>query len=399
MKKMRLFLILGIISLHILFQSQVAFCQEHQPANVVSHYTVIGAFAVHSNATEYTEHARQMNLHAQYIINPNKNLYYVYVLQTDDLSKAVNEALRLRKQNEFANAWVYHVVPEIDRVQETTSLETNAEAQPEQKIDPVKADDAVPEASLPSSEPNLNVGSKLNHSVEGANFFFKIFRSNDNKFLEGEVNVIDVDRSRKIGSYKGNIDVKVSDPASKSDNVSLVCEVFGYRKLQRDVNFNLPEGEGIKKTEKGLTEIPFEMVRMKKGDIAVMFNVFFYKDAAIMRPESKFEVTELLEMMKENPNCKIKIHGHANGGGHGKIISMESGSTNFFTLTGGKDGFGSSTQLSEARAEIIRNYLINAGIEESRMQIKAWGGKRPIHDKDSARAQENVRVEIEILEN
>jgi hypothetical protein len=33
------------------------------------------------------------------------------------------------------------------------------------------------------------------------------------------------------------------------------------------------------------------------------------------------------------------------------------------------------------------------------MEIKAWGGKRPIHDKMSNRAQENVRVEIEILQD
>jgi hypothetical protein len=33
------------------------------------------------------------------------------------------------------------------------------------------------------------------------------------------------------------------------------------------------------------------------------------------------------------------------------------------------------------------------------MQIKAWGGKKPVHDKRSAKAQENVRVEIEILED
>jgi len=33
------------------------------------------------------------------------------------------------------------------------------------------------------------------------------------------------------------------------------------------------------------------------------------------------------------------------------------------------------------------------------MEVKAWGGKKPIHDKMSQRAQENVRVEIEILED
>ena len=117
-----------------------------------------------------------------------------------------------------------------------------------------------------------------------------------------------------------------------------------------------------------------------------------------MRPESRYEVTSLLEMLQENPNYKIKIHGHTNGGSHGKIIFMGD-SKNFFSLTGTEDGFGSAKKLSEERAKIIREFLVSGGIDENRMQIRAWGGKRPIHDKHHTRAQENVRVEIEILEN
>jgi outer membrane protein OmpA-like peptidoglycan-associated protein len=48
---------------------------------------------------------------------------------------------------------------------------------------------------------------------------------------------------------------------------------------------------------------------------------------------------------------------------------------------------------------VIQNYLINQGIEATRMQIKAWGGKRPIYDEDHTLAKANVRVEIEILED
>jgi hypothetical protein len=31
------------------------------------------------------------------------------------------------------------------------------------------------------------------------------------------------------------------------------------------------------------------------------------------------------------------------------------------------------------------------------MEIKAWGGGRMIHEKESANAKKNVRVEVEIL--
>ena len=118
-----------------------------------------------------------------------------------------------------------------------------------------------------------------------------------------------------------------------------------------------------------------------------------------MRPESRFEVNSLLEMLRENDKYKIRIHGHANGKASGKIIYMEEGTDNFFSLTRTKEGFGSAKKLSQERAELIRNFLVSNGIDPARMQVKAWGGKKPIHDKHSTRAQENVRVEIEILDN
>jgi outer membrane protein OmpA-like peptidoglycan-associated protein len=130
-----------------------------------------------------------------------------------------------------------------------------------------------------------------------------------------------------------------------------------------------------------------------------MYNVYFFKDAAIMRPESRFEVNSLLEMLKENDKYKIKIHGHTNGKAHGKIISLAEGETNFFSLSKTREGFGSAKKLSEERAHLIKNFLISNGIPAHRMHVKAWGGKKPVHDKHSTRAQENVRVEIEILED
>ena len=96
---------------------------------------------------------------------------------------------------------------------------------------------------------------------------------------------------------------------------------------------------------------------------------------------------------------KIKIHGHTNGGASGKIIGMGKDSDNFFSLNNTSESIGSAKKLSGERAEIIKQFLVSNGVSEKRMEVKAWGGKRPIHDKHATRAQENVRVEIEILED
>jgi outer membrane protein OmpA-like peptidoglycan-associated protein len=178
----------------------------------------------------------------------------------------------------------------------------------------------------------------------------------------------------------------------------VVSDQFGYRKVQLPVNFNDPKIEDAVTTENGNIVVNFDLVRLKKGDKVVMYNVYFFNHAAIMRPESRYEVNALLEMLKEKPTSKIKIHGHANGNDFGQIITLGK-SKDYFALSSQNDeGKGSATKLSEERARIIQSYLVSQGIDINRMELKAWGGKMPIYDKDHAMAHANVRVEIEILE-
>ncbi|HEY3402289.1 MAG TPA: OmpA family protein [Ohtaekwangia sp.] len=428
MKTLTFFALVGIFSICATHQPTTAARLEQRAFDEFQNYVVIGAFKYHRNAIRFASHAHNdLSLNAHLELNPVRNLYYVYVLSTNDRTQAISEARRLRVESEFTDTWVYSGALGKDAVLRNDGKISGVDINPmtSQDMNNVSSDDHLSESSssqiaqgvtadvgiqekdgantISAITVNKNQSSpsqaSLDDGKEGKRFMFKLFRSVDNAPVEGDVNVIDADRSRMMASYKGNTVVKVTDPASKSDNVSLVCEVFGYRKIQRDLNYGNPEGEGVVKDDQGAVVVPFELVRLQRGDIAVMYNVYFFKDASVMRPESRYEVNSLLEMLNENPKYKIKIHGHTNGGAHGKIISMNKDSKNFFSLNDTREGFGSAKQLSEERAALIRDYLISNGIDPARMQIKAWGGKRAIHDKHSTRAQENVRVEVEILEN
>lgn len=138
---------------------------------------------------------------------------------------------------------------------------------------------------------------------------------------------------------------------------------------------------------------------IKKGDTETLDYIFFYRDAAVLRPESKYEVDRLVQIMKSHPNEKIRIHGHTNGNDKGKIIKMKPKSAEFFSLDGTVEDYGSAEKLSELRAAAIRDYLITNGISSKRMSIKAWGGKKPLFAVDDDKAEANVRVEIEVLSN
>lgn len=389
-------------------------------------YVVIGAFASQNNAIHFTEDANSHNFPAHFEINPNRNLFYVYVLTIADRKFAFEEALKLRNETKYFDTWVYSGL--LGKFEVKTSLHQDMDINPatEQKMESIGVEQnaalagktnatttldgngsndresgitteqnpatTIEQTSTPATEPPKPLSAE---NVIGKNLFFKLFRASNNAVVEGDVDAVDSEKSRRMATYKGNTPVKVLMPAGKSQHVSFVCEVFGYRKLQKEFDPNNPSEE-LSLDENGNLVMPFELVRLQKGDIAIMYNVFFFKDAAVMRPESRYEVNNLLELLNENPSYKIKIHGHTNGNANGKILSMDK-SGNFFSLTNTKEGIGSAKKLSEERALIMKEYLISNGIEQGRMQIKAWGGKRPIHDKNAVRAQENVRVEIEIL--
>jgi outer membrane protein OmpA-like peptidoglycan-associated protein len=421
MRMLKFFALVGIFSAFLRpLPTQAA--TANQLSDVHPNYVVIGAFRFHKNATRFTSHAQKdLQLNAKYELNKNRNLYYVYVLNTADREHAIAEARRLRSESEFKDTWVYSGMlgKNVKPGQAYSGVDINPMTN--QSMDEVAAEKGQSAGSTEAAEisnstsPGTTSAESVStpiaeakkeekteepdSEVEGKRFFFSLSRATDNQKVEGDVDVIDLDKVKKMGTYKANMDVKITKPAGRSGKVSLVCEVFGYRKVQRELDYNSPEGEGIQQDENGAVVVPFELNRLQKGDIAIMYNVYFFNDAAIMRPESRYEVSSLLDMLKENPKYKIKIHGHTNGKSHGKILYLEEGSTNFFSISKTKEGTGTAKRLSEARAELIKNYLVANGVDENRMEVKAWGGKRPIHDKHSTRARENVRVEIEILED
>jgi outer membrane protein OmpA-like peptidoglycan-associated protein len=77
---------------------------------------------------------------------------------------------------------------------------------------------------------------------------------------------------------------------------------------------------------------------------------------------------------------------------------MREDDNDFFALSQkNKEGKGSAAQLSKERAAIIKRYLQFKGIDKERMEIKGWGGKQMLYQKDDPNAKRNVRVEIEIV--
>ncbi len=402
-----------VILIGLLCYSDLSFSQNSKEL-APGYYVVVAAYAKSREnvAQNFVEVLRLKGLSPSYGFNSRRNLYFVYLNYFDNLKASLLDMKHTRAKGEFTDAWVRVVTGDIGSKANVSSTppippattEIQKAAETPNVAGAVPVDSQLPTPTTPS-EPEIEVTENPPikqyqvMTLGNTEVFLSLYNARNNRIVEGTVQVVDTDRSRHITTVKGNEYLLLPDPKSKSGQLTLICESFGYRKIQEEINYPLPLADTVKPyiDLMGTTlVINFDLVRYHKGDLATLYNVYFYNDAALMLPESKYELNSLLQLMNENPNYRIRLHGHTNGNYNGKILTVGT-EKNFFSLDGAQQGMGTAKDLSRGRAEVIRDYLVSNGVNTSRMEIKAWGGKRPIYDKNSANAKKNVRVEVEIL--
>ena len=117
------------------------------------------------------------------------------------------------------------------------------------------------------------------------------------------------------------------------------------------------------------------------GNNIVLGNVLFYGASDELRPESYPVLEELFETMQKYSTLKIEIQGH------------------ICCYTGYDDDVFDGKPLSVSRAEVVRNYLIEKGIESERMTYHGYAASRKRYpERNRYEADLNKRVEILILE-
>lgn len=383
------------------------------------YYVVIGAYSINKEnyAVRYANLVKEKGYNANYGFSRKKNLYFVYLDATGNYRESIVEMRETRKIKEFSEAWVFVCLDSdknqnLSETQEEESEEIGTRpgdkqgAPPEPEIEKVSDIQTLENENLPEKEIQIekilskNILDFQINTLAEANVFFNLYNAQNKKDVMGEVQIVDSERAKLIDVVQSGSYIDLPDPKNRTGKITLIVDVFGYRRAQFELNYYNPVKDADKEDVELLADVllvNLDLVRYHVGDLVTMYNVYFFKDAALMRPESKFEVNSLLDMLRENDSYKIKIHGHVNGKHPGKIISKAESSSFFALNDRNSEGFGSAKELSLRRAELIRDYLVQNGIDESRMEIKAWGGKRMIHNRHSSKAKENVRVEIEIL--
>ncbi|HMG90270.1 MAG TPA: OmpA family protein [Chryseolinea sp.] len=361
-------------------------------------YVIVGAFAQESNAQKFTGYVRSLRYAAEYELHKEKNFFYVYVLKTESRADAVSQVKQLQQDSEFKDTWLFNghlgtspLPPKVEIVEAVPPV-----AEPEKTELPV-TDTATTITEAPIIPPPITTTPTVETVVKARGKLFRFqLQTVDGRPVHGEVHNVDYKRGRDIAVYKSDEYIDVLPPSRDNNPMSIVCGIFGYKEVVRVVNYDSPDAEdGVIKDEKGAWVIPYQLERLKKGDVSVMYHVAFYKDAVVMLPQSKPEMDELVTMMKDNPAYKIKIHGHCNGNNTRKIIALGA-EKNYFNIQGSDERNGSAKDLSKLRAEAVQSYLIDNGVSKDRSAIYAWGGQNMLVPETSTSAKLNDRIEIEI---
>jgi OmpA-OmpF porin, OOP family len=124
--------------------------------------------------------------------------------------------------------------------------------------------------------------------------------------------------------------------------------------------------------------IEIYLVPLKIGQVIVMNKIEFERGKDILLPESFSELDNVYKMLSEHSKMAIQLEGHTDNSGSSDA----------------------NLKLSEKRVNAVRSYLVEKGIKKGRIEVKAYGGAKPVASNATEEGRvKNRRVEIRILRN
>lgn len=129
-------------------------------------------------------------------------------------------------------------------------------------------------------------------------------------------------------------------------------------------------------TGEGEQRVEVEMTPAIKGNTGVMRNIFFENSSYRLDSVSVVELRALLAFLEEHPEIRLEVGGH----------------------TDSDVGALPNQELSQARAQVVVNWLVRHGVLPDRLEAMGYGATMPVVPNDSpANKARNRRTEIRVL--
>lgn len=108
---------------------------------------------------------------------------------------------------------------------------------------------------------------------------------------------------------------------------------------------------------------------------AVLYGLYFDTDSAVIKAESQQTLEELYAALDSDAGLRIEIGGHTDSTGTA----------------------GHNDALSQSRAEAVKTWLVEKGIEAERLSSVGYGSSKPVADNNTEEGRRlNRRVEIRV---
>ena|SRR5699024_10341864 len=144
----------------------------------------------------------------------------------------------------------------------------------------------------------------------------------------------------------------------------------------KDQLFDVEIEERKKNFENEMYEIMYKELEEGEERVYDLENVDFEDKSAQWTNLSEYELENLVDFMKENPDLRIEV------GSHSDNTAAET----------------ENLDLTQKRADTIYDFLIKNGISGERIETKGYGSAQPLDTNDTEKGREvNRRIEIKFL--
>ncbi len=198
----------------------------------------------------------------------------------------------------------------------------------------------------------------------------KVFNATNNEplpasvsvYLNAEEEIASTDTEAGSGEFQINIE--------SEDGFMIRVGAKGF--------MNVEESVVSSEYEQNLVLKNYYLEPLEVGKVFKLNNVLFHRASANLIDSSYVELDVVHRMMEDNPDIMIELSGHTDNVGNAR----------------------KNVALSQERVDVVKNYLVEKGIDEDRIQGKGYGGSQPIASNKSEETRRlNRRVEFKIIEN
>lgn len=354
------------------------------------YYVVVGNFTHEGAAGILASSIRSIFSGASLYHDRDRHLYYVHVKETQWRQEAEIFRRDLQRGHGFHNAWIFRDSGEIG----------NAAEGADGSQDYARLELYTGGSVLLGSGGDTYLAVSKNNEVIPKRDDVSLRRvvciaeTSTGRSLAGSVRIID-HQGEVISTLKTGEEVGFSWRAD-SRVLRLQCRVPGYNMETRVIDLsNLGAAEQILKSEQGVWEIHFLVTAEDVDEVKLRYHELFYRDAAIMRPEAMDKLEALVSLMRSDKRSRIEIDVHCNPGMR-RPFTLRSKRDTYFDLDSGREKVGSDRHLTAMRAETLRDYLVDQGIDPVRITVMGWGSMVPMVKDNPAKAHLNERTDIEL---